>query len=205
MISRFYLYTLLLLFLLPMETQAQGCSDAGFCTMGALKPNQSGKRTQLVNLRSIEITHYFAYTNASLKNGKNPNAKDYFQSIIVDANVGIGKKYSLQLKLPYNATYGILSNTSGIGDISYGLTRSLVENNKLQIGATIGGKIPTGSANLKLENRPLPMYYQPGLGTWDGIAGVGINFKNILFATGIQHPFNANNNTFVWKIGRAHV
>lgn len=178
---------------------SQGCSDAGFCTMGALKPNQNHNLLRKINLRSIELTHYFGYTPTFNGNIYSNSSYDYFQSAIVDANIGIGRKHSLQLKIPYNFTYGILANTNGIGDISYGFTRSMIETANLQIGLTVGGKIPTGASNLSYQNKPLPMYYQPGLGTWDALAGIGINYKSFLFSVGIQHPFNTNNNTFVWK------
>ncbi len=42
------------------------------------------------------------------------------------------------------------------------------------------------------------MYYQTSLGTYDFITGISLISKNWLFATGIQHPFNENNNQFLW-------
>ncbi|TAH26618.1 MAG: hypothetical protein EAZ07_03955 [Cytophagales bacterium] len=178
---------------------AQGCSDAGFCTMGAMRPNQNNHLFKKINLRSIEITHYFGFNNVRKGDSFTNKVNDYFQSLIIDANIGVGAKNSVQLKLPYNLTYGVMANTSGIGDISYGFTRNLIEKQHLQIGATVGGKIPLGNSNVKEGDKPLPMYYQPGLGTWDFISGLGLNYKNFLFTTGVQLPLNANNNTFLWK------
>ncbi len=194
-------WQLLIIIFLVLRTKSaycQGCSDAGFCTMGALKPNQNPNIANKLNLRSIELTNYFAFTPVSRLEGIFAQVNDYFHTIVADANIGIGKNYSFQVKMPYNFTYGVLANTSGIGDISYGLSRNLYQSQDLQIGLTLGGKIPTGESNLKVNERPLPMYYQPGLGTWDALAGVGVNYKSFLFTFGIQHPFNANNNTFLW-------
>ncbi|MBK7652846.1 MAG: hypothetical protein IPJ20_21750 [Flammeovirgaceae bacterium] len=43
------------------------------------------------------------------------------------------------------------------------------------------------------------MYYQTSLGTYDFITGISLVNKKWLFATGIQHPFNQNNNQFTWS------
>jgi hypothetical protein len=37
---------------------SQGCSDAGFCTMGAMKPDQPFNKKIEVRLRSMEISFY---------------------------------------------------------------------------------------------------------------------------------------------------
>jgi hypothetical protein len=42
------------------------------------------------------------------------------------------------------------------------------------------------------------MYYQTSLGTWDIVAGISYLSRDWLFATGIQHSFNQNNNQFLW-------
>lgn len=167
---------------------AQGCSDAGFCTMGAMKPNQRLSKNN-IRLRSIEFTEYY---------GNKQVLKVHFLSHILDVNVGLNKKTVFQAKFTYNQVLGSLANTNGVGDISLSATRVLFHNEKLQVSATVGGKIPTYPADKNKDGRPLPMYYQTSLGTYDAVGGVSIVSKHLLVATGIQHPFNAVDNKFTW-------
>ncbi|MFN8890139.1 MAG: hypothetical protein ACK5WF_21960 [Cyclobacteriaceae bacterium] len=37
---------------------SQGCSDAGFCTMGAMKPDQPYNKKIQLKLRSMEVSFY---------------------------------------------------------------------------------------------------------------------------------------------------
>ena len=104
----FFVFTIIFPRWTPLK--AQGCSDAGFCTMGAMKPNQRLPKSEL-RLRSIEFTEYYG------------NAKQLdvsFLSHILDVNVGLHSKSVIQAKFTYNQVYGILANTHGIGDISLG-------------------------------------------------------------------------------------
>ena len=117
-----------------------------------------------------------------------------------DMNFSLNSKTSFQIKLPYQAVQGRLANTSGMGDVSLCITRSLFSSEKFDVNLTVGGKIPTNKSNKKNdEGASLPMYYQTSLGTYDFITGLSLISRNWLFATGIQHPFNTNNNQFLWK------
>src|SRR5690606_19196647 len=42
-------------------------------------------------------------------------------------------------------------------------------------------------------------YYQTSLGTYDVITGISLITSKWLFATGIQHPLNKNENEFLWQ------
>jgi hypothetical protein len=187
-----FLYILLVgLFLLIRSNSGigQGCSDAGFCTMGALKPNQAFTGKKKFKLITIEGGTYFANTKFG----------DVMASFLTDFNFGIGPKTTFQIKLPYNTVHGRLANTYGIGDLCFSLTRNLVQTEKSQLNLTIGGKLPSNNANkLSEDNRPLPMYYQTSLGTYDVVTGISFITRNWLIAAGYQQPFNANGNTFKW-------
>ena len=37
---------------------SQGCSDAGFCTMGAMRPDQAYSKRVDLRLRSLELNYY---------------------------------------------------------------------------------------------------------------------------------------------------
>lgn len=184
----------ILLLLFPLlyfhQIQAQGCSDAGFCTLGALKPDQHFTNRKKLKIRTIEINQYYGITRFH----NNIFATNF------DFTFSLGEKNAFQLKIPFMMVFGRLGNTQNIGDISLSYTRNLITKDEFQLNATIGAKIPTNNSDLTNENGlPLPMYYQTSLGTYDAILGVSIITRDWLIATGIQHPFNTNNNQFQWS------
>ena len=168
---------------------SQGCSDAGFCTMGAMRPNQHYSSKSNLKLRSIDLSQYIGLTKFG----------DIILNYSLDANVSIGSRNTFQIKLPYQFVYGNLANTNGTGDVSLSFTRNIIAKQNYQINASVGTKIPTMVPNLKApDDRPLPMYYQTSLGTYDVIAGVSIITRNWLIATGYQQALNHINNEFTW-------
>jgi len=189
---RTYRYFLLLALLtITGEAFSQGCSDAGFCTMGAMKPDQPYNKKIPIKLRSMEVSLYKGTTTLS------PIV--YVANLDMSFNL-IDDKTFFQVKVPYQAIEGNFGSTSGLGDFSLCLTRNLYSSEKFDISASIGSKIPSNKSNLRSKENGLvfPMYYQTSLGTYDAIAGISFINKHWLFATGIQHPFNQNENTFTW-------
>jgi hypothetical protein len=185
------LYGLIIVILINGVAFGQGCSDAGFCTMGAMKPDQPFNKRVPLKLRSVEVSFYRGTTTTS--------PVVYVGTIDMSFNI-IDNKTFFQIKLPYQAVTGNFGNTGGLSDISYCITRNIYSSEEYNIGVTLGGKIPTNNSNLKDDkfDNPLPMYYQTSLGTYDAIAGVSLISRKWLFATGIQHPFNQNGNQFTY-------
>ena len=116
-----------------------------------------------------------------------------------DLNFSLNARTSFQIKLPFQAVQGRLANTSGLGDISLCLTRTLLHRENFDINFSFGGKIPTNNSSKDIDGLPLPMYYQTSLGTYDFITGISFITRKWLFATGIQLPFNKNGNEFLWE------
>lgn len=190
-IRYFKIFTILtFLFLTHQASYAQGCSDAGFCTMGAMRPNQSFSSKGTIKLRSVEVQQYVGVTKFH----------DVILTSLADINVGIGSRGSAQLKLPFTFVSGSLANTNGLADISYSYTYALISNNTFQLSGTLGGKIPTNhSDKTSADNRPLPMYYQTSLGTYDIVAGLSFITRKWLLAAGYQQALNKNNSEFRWS------
>src|SRR5882672_1912055 len=86
----------------------QGCSDAGFCTMGAMKPDQPFNKKIEFKLRSMEISFYRGTTTLT----------PIVYVATADMNFGINSRTFFQVKFPFQAVTGRLANTSGLGDIS---------------------------------------------------------------------------------------
>ena len=171
------------------QSIAQGCSDAGFCTMGAMKPDQPYNKKLEFKLRTMELSFYRGTTTLT----------PIVYVTTVDLNFSLNRRNTLQVKLPFQFVEGRLASTSSLGDISLCLTRNLFSSDRYDINLSVGGKIPTNSSNKSTQGLPLPMYYQTSLGTYDAIAGLSIVSRNWLFATGIQVPLNQNSNEFVWS------
>lgn len=186
---RTYIFTGLMLCCVVYQNLAQGCSDAGFCTMGALKPDQPFNKKIDFRLRSMEISFYRGLTTLT----------PIVLVATADMNFSLNSKTSFQVKLPYQSVSGSLGSTSGLSDISLCLTRSLITHEKFDLNLSVGGKIPTNQSDKTENGLPLPMYYQTSLGTYDIMTGVSLITPKWLLATGIQHPFNNNNNEFLWQ------
>src|SRR5690606_3802589 len=168
---------------------SQGCSDAGFCTMGAMKPDQPFNKKVPIKLRSMELSFYRGSSTIS--------PVIYVATLDMSFNV-IDNKTFVQVKLPYQAVNGNFGSTSSLRDISFCVTRSLYSSERFAIGVTLGGKSTTNGSNPQDDGpgNSLPMYYQPSLGTYDACAGISLVNRKWLFATAIQHPFYANGNQF---------
>lgn len=176
----------------PLLLFSQGCSDAGFCTMGAMKPNQQFSRKISPKLRSVELGQYIGVNKLS----------DVIMSYTADINIGLSSKYTVQVKVPYMVVLGKLANTNGLGDISLSASRNLIAKERYQLNFTLGTKIPPNSGNITTERNgkivPLPNYYQTSLGTYDIIVGMSFITKKWLIATGYQQALNSNGNQYLW-------
>ena len=175
---------------------AQGCSDAGFCTMGAMKPDQNYSKRIAIKLRSVEFNYY---RGTSL-------LTPIIYAATIDFNLGINDYSSFQIKLPYQWAQGTLGENGGLGDISLSYTRLLKTSRKWSYSGTIGAKIPSNDSNETVNNEftggqdaPLHMYYQNSLGSYDAVAGLSMINSKWLIATGIQVALTENNNQFVWS------
>ncbi|MBS1680125.1 MAG: hypothetical protein JST48_00285 [Bacteroidetes bacterium] len=175
--------------LISVNSQAQGCSDAGFCTMGAMKPDQPYNKKIKVKLRSIEFSQYYGHTHFN----------NYIYVSTVEANIGIGKKYVAQAKIPYQVSHGHLGTYQSLSDISLSLTRNVVSTDAFDINVTVGTKLPSNNGDKQqLNGLSLPMYYQTSLGTYDLIFGASVISRQWLFAVGYQQALNKNQNGFWW-------
>jgi hypothetical protein len=181
-------YTVLSLCFLHLEIFAQGCSDAGFCTMGAMKPDQPFNKKIEFKLRTMEVSFYRGTTTLT----------PIIYVATADMGFSLNSKTSIQLKVPYQWVTGRLANTSGMGDLSLCFTRSIRSTDKYDVNLSVGTKLPTNKSDKDINGLPLPMYYQTSLGTYDFISGLSVITRQWLFATGIQIPLNENENQFLW-------
>lgn len=186
-------YACIILLFLPFKNSfSQGCSDAGVCSIGGMKGNDSTKQKFVLTLNN---QYGIGEQNVSIFNTQ------------LEAVIKTGKKSSFQIRIPFIFTNGNLGNTNGLGDISTVFSYRYKEVNNWKFGANIGLKIGVNKANIEYTQTlpaantlklSLPMPYQTSLGTHDLLLGLDFRYDNKwLFAIGFQMPLKQfNDNTF---------
>lgn len=178
---KIFLGTAFLLLLQCNYLFAQGCSDAGFCTVNSFQPNNNDSIKTYQN--QIKTGVFF---------GKADNSISVFGNY-VEYNRQIGEKFGVDAKLTTLAQNGNDVSAFGLSDLF--LNANYKANEKLKF--TLGAKIPLSDAGNSKNNIPLPMDYQSSLGTLDLIVGVGYEIKKIQLVAALQQPLTQNENQFL--------
>jgi len=170
-----------LLFLATEENHAQGCSDAGVCTIDSFKPHDHDENDERQN---------------TFKAGLNYGAADYDIAVFgtyVDYRRKVSDRLSLDAKLTTLSQSGNDISNFGLSDIYVNGNYKVGKNASL----TLGFKIPLSDANSKENGLALPMDYQSSLGTFDLVVGIGYAIKKLQLLAAIQQPLTQNNNGFL--------
>ncbi len=176
--------TFIFLLFLPAILFSQGCSDAGFCTLSNMKGVQS------------DSISYKSYVRLGFNLGSADNDVTALGSYIEYGN-SLTDVFSLSLKLGYMSQSSGTYSSSSFSDIYVNGTYKL--NSKWNVNA--GFKIPLTDGNKMDDGQPLPMDFQPSLGTFDFIAGVKGQWQNFSAIVAMQQPLTQNNNTFLAPVG----
>jgi len=187
-----HLILLLTALLLNQFVQAQGCSDAGVCTAGPL-----GQIASPSDSTAKEPRH-FARLQLSYALGEQGVV---IMQVVPEIGWGITERLGLQFKVPYVSASGNLGENSGIGDMILTSSYSFVKERDRSLTAIVGLRIPTGETSPQpLEQtsfgpdfKPLPMPYQPGLGTLDLLLGAQYRYKRWTAALAYQHVLSQEN------------
>lgn len=165
-------------------TFAQGCSDAGICTIG--HGFQSDEK-ELKN--SLEIATVF---------GAGEGNVTYF-SPYVSYSRKINDKFSLSAKVTFSSAKGDFGTLSSFGDAFIAGNYTFAIKDKTQWSALVGWKIPFNNSNLKLNGTSLPLDYQASLGTHDLFLGTNYKNHNLDFNLAVQIPIINNNTNSYFK------
>lgn len=195
-----FILMLLIVFVFTNYTNAQGCSDAGFCTAGSNADYASAK--------------FLSKNDSSTSQPK----KNYFkvgvgealgeQSVhlitpTLEASFQINPRSSINIKTNLQVAFGKQATKFGMGDITISHSTNLLSKTKHQLILNIGAKLATGRATAKDKNKfELPMVYQSSLGTFDLLLGLNYKFNYKLgvvnIATGYQQPLiHINRNSVI--------
>ncbi|OWP82884.1 hypothetical protein BWK59_13475 [Flavobacterium davisii] len=161
---------------------AQGCSDAGFCSVG----------------------NPFKTTNKDVKNYIELNAGYGLgeQNVnILSSHLAYTRlftdKFAMNVKITGLAASGDFGKRANVGDLFVTANYRLNDSDQLKWSGLLGVKIPLTNANDKISNISLPMPYQSSLGTYDIIGGVEAGLKKWDFNLAAQIPLNDNKNSYL--------
>ncbi|MES2811866.1 MAG: hypothetical protein V4670_05280 [Bacteroidota bacterium] len=175
------------LFFTAYSVSAQGCSDAGFCSVGnTFKDAQSEIKNSVeiggvygVGEEDVTIfSPYFIYTRS------------------------FTNSFAMSAKITSTIANGSFGTKSNVGDAfvtgNYKFNNSEFATSKWS--GILGVKIPLTAGNDKINNFSLPMPYQSSLGTFDIIAGLDLAIKKWEFSTAVQMPLNKNKNSYLSEL-----
>jgi hypothetical protein len=159
---------------------SQGCSDAGFCSVGTVQHQGANKEEN----------------NNQLKIGVSSGKADFDVNVFttsLEYNRKIGSNFDMDVKLNFQSNS--LDNTS----VSALSDAFLIGNFKINKDwkTSFGVKIPLTDGNLKENEVVLPMDFQPSLGTFDLLLAVSKKVNKFDFSLAYQQPLSQNKNEYV--------
>ena len=161
---------------------AQGCSDAGICSVG-----HAFNYTQKELKNSVEVATIFGAGEADLT----------YISPYVAYSRNFNERISVSTRVTFSSANGYLGTKTGVGDAFLIGNYTFTAKKNTQWSALVGWKIPFNNSDLKINGNALPLDYQSSLGTFDLFLGTNLNYKKWDFNAVVQIPvFNSNTNSY---------
>ncbi|MBL7737910.1 MAG: hypothetical protein JNK14_01740 [Chitinophagaceae bacterium] len=174
---------LVLISLAAVRSAAQGCSDAGVCTIHSFKNNTEKYSEEGKNNNEIMVGFAF---------GKGERSISYYTPYIQYTR-SITDRTSVTGKVVFAAIRGELTNTTGLGDLFLSFNHAIDVKKKWQKSLVAGLKIPLDKADIVKDDIHLPMPYQTSLGTTDLVLGVNAARKSFGVTLAWQQPLQKTN------------
>ena len=161
---------------------AQGCSDAGICSVGHAFDNAVKEKKNNIEVATIygvgesDVTYFSPYVSYTRR---------------------VNERVALSTKVTFSSASGSFGTRATFGDAYLVGNYQFAEKNNKQWSALVGWKFPFTSSNLKINDYSLPLDYQASLGTIDLFLGSNFKFKKWDFNAAVQIPvFNLNKNSY---------
>lgn len=164
------------------ELHAQGCSDAGICSISGHQPTQA---------LPVEPKSRFV-AKFGLSSGKADHGISVWGSYL-DLTGPIHENWNWNVKATTLAQTGNGISTNSFSDIYITSIRKLTPDKAFSFGV----KIPMSDANKHLNGLPLPLDYQSSLGTLDMLIGYTFSLGKFSCLLAWQQPLIQNRNTFL--------
>ncbi|MBK8956688.1 MAG: hypothetical protein IPM34_14200 [Saprospiraceae bacterium] len=160
---------------------AQGCSDAGFCTLQSFQPGQTAEGSASKNRIKIGVSTGQADESISVLGSHFEYGRQ------------LGDRLNLDVKLTSIGQNGNDISVYGLSDVFLS-SQYLINDN---FNMSLGVKLPLSKADKKEDGFSLPLDYQSSLGTLDLIFGLSSRIKKIQWSAGLQMPLSQNENDFL--------
>lgn len=162
--------------------KAQGCSDAGICSLG-----NSFLETEKQAKNNLEFGSIFGAGEAGI---------EYFSPYATYTRT-LSTQLALSAKVTYSLASGSFGKRGQFGDAYLIGNYQWKTKKTAKLSTLFGMKFPFTRSNLKINGYSLPLDYQASLGTFDLIVGGNLNYKRWDFNAGLQLPvFNINANSY---------
>ena len=163
---------------------AQGCSDAGICSI-----SKSFETKDRITKNSIDFGTVYSLGEADVT----------YISPYITYTRQFSDKFSLSTKFTASSANGNFGTRASFGDGFLIGNYSFKEVKNKQFSALFGFKFPFNSSNLKINGYSLPLDYQSSLGTFDLFVGGNFKVNNFDFNTALQIPIINNNKNSYFK------
>ena len=173
----------IILFLSMFELNAQGCSDAGGCSVGSMSFLESPHKTKI----NVAIEQTFGLGEKFTLIGQTTAIIQY----------RLFSTTQLELRSPYIFAVGNLGSTAGVGDMIFSVTQNLFATQTQGSSLLMGVRLKSNNANFTYHDAPLPMAYQTSLGSNDFLTGLFYYWQKWDFYIAYQHAFNRNKNQYI--------
>jgi hypothetical protein len=183
-----WIFTYLFLFLVYISgtSYAQGCSDAGVCSIGNLGSGDHGSTAK----HRISVSETFGLSDTK-------GELTYIFSSGLESSFQIFPGTNIAFKISHQIATGKLATTTGFGNIIGSVSQTLYRKPGVEASINIGTAIPSNKSNLRKDGRGLPMEYQSSLGSYEILGGFNLVIRDWKFSLGYQHPFQRNENEFL--------
>lgn len=167
---------------------AQGCSDAGVCSIHSIKNNAEAHEPGAKDKNDLSIG--FGY-------GKGERSTNNY-TLYFEYTRSLSNRTSVTGKVSYSAISGELAKTNGPGDLFLSVNHAFDVKRKWQKSFVVGLKIPFDGSDISKNGIHLPMPYQTSLGTTDLVLAVNYNRKSFGATLALQQPLKPiNENKFL--------
>jgi len=179
---------------LPAGAAAQ---DGGIEVLSGNTIFESGTRISLSHLYSSRDSLFRGSDEVPNEAGRSMRE----HRAVLGVNYGLLPELSLSLLLPYvskesNGAAG-RSNSQGLGDAAllgkYRFFSEYWTRSAFHVSAIGGVELPTGSSNERVGDEPLLFSMQPGSGSLDAIAGLGLTLSTGRYRFDTHVIYKANN------------
>ena len=177
----FPLAALFLILFSFQTTRAQGCSDAGFCTLSSFKPAGPAQNEPLDNQVRLGLSFGAADHDITV------------MGTFFEYSRQISDKWSAEAKI--TTLYQQNENVTAFGFSDVYLYANYAINDHFRF--TLGAKLPMSDGNRLIDNTVVPMDFQSSLGTIDVLAGVAYKYNKLHVVMAFQQPVRQNNNQFL--------